>query len=149
NLRSNMMVANRHIINNFLPGAITNGFEYRLNLNVSYQFNNDLAFEFFCNYNSSVMNVQGRQPSFIFYIMSFSKQFMNKKASLALTAANPFNKYVGQRSELTGPNFTSISFRQIPLRSFGLSFTYKCGKLEFIKPREDDMNNQVPGIPGS
>jgi hypothetical protein len=143
------MMANRQIINNFLGGVTTNGFEYRVNLNGSYQFKNDIALEIFGNYNSSVRNIQGRQPSFMWYNMAIRKQFMHKNASIAFTTANPFNKYITQETELIGPNFTSYSFRKIPLRSFGLSFTYKFGKLEFKKPKEEENNNNVDAPAGN
>jgi outer membrane receptor for ferrienterochelin and colicin len=143
NLRTNMMVSNRHIINDFLGGATSGGIEYRFNLNASYQFNNDLAFEAFGNYNSPMKNIQGTQPGFVFYNMAVRQQLFHKKASIAFVTTNPFNKYVNPRSELTGPNFTLSSLRQFPLRSFGLNFTYKFGKLEFKKAKEEDSGNQV------
>ncbi|MFL5787680.1 MAG: TonB-dependent receptor domain-containing protein [Flavisolibacter sp.] len=145
NLRSNTMVANRHIVNNFLGGTSTYGLEYRINLNGSFQFKNDLALEMFGNYNSPIKNVQGKQPGFVFYNMAIRKQFLHKNASIAFVTANPFNRYVNQTTELTGPNFYSTSFRQIPLRSFGISLTYKFGKLEFKKPKEEEGSN-MPGL---
>ena len=63
--------------------------------------------------------------------------------SLALTATNPFNEYVNQRLELYGANFTQTSLRKIPFRSVGLNFTWKFGKLEFKKDKEEsgsDLN---------
>ena len=66
---------------------------------------------------------------------------MKRKASIGITAANPFNQYVNVQSTTYGPNFNQTSLRQIPLQSFGISLTYKFGKLEFKKDKEQQDNN--------
>jgi ferric enterobactin receptor len=138
-LRSNMFFADR-ITNN--PGsAQVSGFTYRINLNTSYQFANDLAAEFFINYRSSQIGIQGTNPSQLFYNFAVRKQFLNKKASIGLTAANPFSQYIDQKSTTFGSNFNQTNLRQVPLRSFGISLMYKFGKLEFKKDKEKDDNN--------
>jgi hypothetical protein len=115
-------------------------------MNASYQFSQTLAGEFFGNFNSARHEAQGKYPSFTSYSLALRKQFANKKASLALTATNPFSQYVKQETVLFGPNFTINSLRQIPFRSFGINFTWKFGKLEFKKEKEDnpDNSNAIP-----
>jgi ferric enterobactin receptor len=49
---------------------------------------------------------------------------------------------------IAGPDFTLNSTRQIPLRSFGISFSYKFGKLEFKKQRREDSND-MPVMDGN
>jgi len=138
--RSNMFFAERITDN---PGfEQTSGFIYRINLNASYDFGHDLAGEFFINDRSSQKTIQGTNPGFIFYNFALRKQIMKKKASIGLTAANPFNKYVDVSSTTYGPNFNENSLRQIPLRSFGISLTYKFGKMEFKKDKPKDDNGQ-------
>jgi len=73
------------------------------------------------------------------------KQFLNKKASIGLTASNLFNKYVDQRTTTFGDNFNQTNLRQVPLRSFGISLSYKFGKLEFKK--EKDKEDNIPSTP--
>ncbi|MFI5138752.1 MAG: TonB-dependent receptor domain-containing protein [Sphingobacteriales bacterium] len=139
--RSNMFFADRITDN---PGSPqVQGFMYRINLNTSYEFVKDLAAEFFINYRSSQRTIQGTNPAFLFYNFAVRKQFMNKKASIGLTAANPFNQYVNVNSTTYGANFNQSSLRQIPLRSFGISLMYKFGKMEFKKER-DQQDNAVP-----
>lgn len=143
-LRSNMMFGDR-VSNN--PGyPQTSGFMARLNLNASYNFGHDYVAEVFGNYRSSMRTIQGRNPGFGFYNIAVRKQFWNKNASIGLTAANPFNKYVTQNAYTSGSNFTQTAIRQIPVQSFGISLTYKFGKLEFKKGKNDD--NNTPSIPG-
>ncbi|SDF20365.1 Outer membrane receptor for ferrienterochelin and colicins [Mucilaginibacter pineti] len=141
NLRSNMIFSDR-ISNN--PGSPSvSGFAYRLNLNAQYSFGHDLSAEFFGNYNSSQKGIQGVNPKFVFYNFAMRKQFLNKKASFGLTASNPFSKYVGQRSTTFGSNFNQVNIRNIPVQSFGISLSYKFGKLDFKKDNEKD--DKEPG----
>jgi ferric enterobactin receptor len=141
-LRSNMFFADR-ITNN--PGSPqVNGFTYRLNLNASYDFGHNFIAEVFGNYRASQRTIQGTQPGFGFYNLAVRKQIFNKNASIGLTAANPFNKYVSQVGTTSGAGFTQITTRDIPLRSFGISLNYKFGKLEFKKDKDKDNNPDVP-----
>jgi ferric enterobactin receptor len=136
-LRSNMFFADRISTNPGFPQV--SGFMYRINLNTSYEFAKDLAAEFFINYRSSQRGIQGTNPAFLFYNFAVRKQFMNKKASIGLTAANPFNQYVNVNQTTYVSNFNQYSLREIPLRSFGISLMYKFGKLEFKKDKEQDV----------
>jgi ferric enterobactin receptor len=141
-LRSNMFFADRITSN---PGSPqVSGFGYHINLNTSYQFGKGLAGEFFINYRSSQVGIQGKNPGFVFYNFALRKEILNKKASIGLTAANPFNQYVNVNTTTYGSNFDQSNLRQIPLRSFGISLMYKFGKLEFKKDDSKEEGNPVP-----
>ncbi|WP_073403135.1 outer membrane beta-barrel family protein [Mucilaginibacter sp. OK098] len=147
NLRSNVMLGDRITTN---PGNPTvSGFTYRINLNASYEFGHDFTAEVFGNYNSSQRTIQGTRPAFVFYNLAVRKQFMDKKLSLGLTAADPFTSYVNLTSTTSGALFNQTSMRQIPFRSFGITFSYKFGKLEFKKDKKDDNNVPDDGGGGS
>ena len=143
-LRGNLFLFRRHIINTINPGYNITSFNYRININAAYQFSHDIAAEFFGNFNSPRNEAQGKYPSFTSYNMAVRKQFLHKKASIALTAVNPFNQYLNQRTVLYGPNFTVNSYRKIPFRSFGINLTWKFGKLEFKKEKQEEKDNQPP-----
>lgn len=143
-LRSNMTLFHREIMNRFVTGTTTTSTNYRINLNAAYQFSGTLTGEFFGNFSSARNEVQGRMPSFTTYNLALRKQVLKKKGSIALTATNPFNKYVNQPTALKGPNFTLESMRRIPFRSFGISFNYKFGRLEFKKDKEENNEPNVP-----
>jgi ferric enterobactin receptor len=136
NLRSNISVFDRYITTGALGGSPINSFNYRINGNITYQLTPTLVLELFGNFTSARNEIQGRYPHFVSYNFAARKQFWNKKGSLALTTTNPFTYYVDQRTILTGTNFTINSLRQVPYQSFGLNFTYKFGKLEFKKEKE-------------
>jgi outer membrane receptor protein involved in Fe transport len=144
NLRSNIMVFDRYITTGSLGGQAINSFNYRINLNASYQLSSTFILEFFGNFNSARNEIQGRYPSFYNYNFAMRKQFWNKKASIAFTTTNPFGYYVDQATAVKGANFTLNSVRRVPFQSFGVNFTYKFGKLEFKKDKDD---NGVPNTP--
>jgi outer membrane receptor protein involved in Fe transport len=140
-IRSNLFVFYRHTINAIDPGNTINSFNYRFNINSTYQFSTILSAEFFANFNSARNEVQGKYPSFTSYSFAVRKQFWNKKGSLALTATNPFAEYINQRTILTGKNFNVNSVRRVPVRSIGINFTWKFGKLEFKKEQREGGDN--------
>lgn len=144
-IRTNLFFFHRDIINAIDKGYNSSSFNYRFNLNTSYQFSNTLSGEFFGNFNSARNEAQGKYPSFTNYSFAIRKQFWNKNGSLALTATNPFKDVINMRTSLYGPNFIVNSERSIPFRSFGLNFTWKFGRLEFKKDKEpnDNANTQM------
>ena len=149
NLRTNIMGMYRVIKSVYSDGSIT-GFMYRMNLTATYVFSNSLSAEVFGNFNSPRINVQGIQPTFTTYNIAIRKLFWNKNASIAITATNPFDKYVNQKTQLKGINFSSTNLLLLPYRSFGLNFTYKFGKIEFKKQKEiEDANLTNPVAPAS
>ncbi len=143
NLRGNLMITHRYQVTGQAIGNISTGLRTRLNLNATYQLPKDLVLELFGFYSAAARNIQGKIPQFFIYTFAFRKMFWNKNASFGFTATNPFNKYVKQLTTISTENSVSDNMRRIPLRSFGVSFTYKFGKLEFNKKKEE---NNVPVI---
>jgi ferric enterobactin receptor len=142
-IRGNVFLFHRHIINAVDKGYNSNSYNYRFNMNVTYQFTNSLVAEFFGNFNSPRNEAQGRYPSFTSYTMAVRKQFWQKKGSLALTATNLFAETLTQKTILRGTNFTQNGERIIPFRSIGINFTWKFGKLEFKKGNEENGDNNL------
>ncbi|MDB5016643.1 MAG: Ferric enterobactin receptor precursor, partial [Mucilaginibacter sp.] len=98
--------------------------------------------EVFGNYNSSQKNIQSTRPSFFNYNMAVRKQFLNKNASIGLTTANPFNYYISQKQTLFGSNFNQTNLRLVPVQSFGITLSYKFGKLKFDNNKENNSPQQ-------
>ena len=138
NIRSNLSFFDRYITTGSLGGQSITSFNYRANLNATYQVGNTLVLEFFGNFNSSRNEIQGKYPSFTSYNFAFRKQIWNKKGSIAFTTTNPFAERVSQATAVTGSEFVLNSVRQVPYRSFGINFTYKFGRLEFKKEKEQE-----------
>ncbi len=146
NLRGNMMLFHRYIVSDYI-GNIDMGLRYRLNLNMNYQFTKDFIIEAFGNYNSAAKNIQGKNPQSITYSIAGSKEFWDKKASIGITTTNLFNKYIKQVTTVNTSDYSSYSVRELPLRSFGISFSYKFGK-DFKKDKDissDYLNEASQG----
>ena len=145
NVRTNFFIFYRQGINALDSGLKVESWNYRINMNLSYNFTPTLAGEFFASFNSPRNEIQGKYPSFSTYTFAFRKQIWKKKGSIALTATNIFSEYINQPTILYGSNFTVNSNRQIPFRSIGINFTWKFGKLEFKKPKPE--NGDTPASP--
>ncbi|WP_294297590.1 TonB-dependent receptor [uncultured Chryseobacterium sp.] len=146
NMRGNMMLFHRYIVSDYF-GNIDMRFRYRLNLNINYRLAKDFIIEAFGNYNSAARNIQGKNPQSISYSIAARKEFWDKKASIGITTTNPFNKYINQVTTVNTSDYSSYSVRQLPLRSFGISFSYKFGK-DFKKDKDisgDYLNEASQG----
>ncbi|HSY76747.1 MAG TPA: outer membrane beta-barrel family protein, partial [Bacteroidia bacterium] len=144
NIRGNLSGFQRYINTGLSTGGNISGFNYRTNVNVTYDISSSFTAEAFSNYSSPRINAQGTIPSFTSYSFALRKQLFKKKGSIAITATNAFSKYVVQVTNLTGQNFTMVSTRQVPYQSFGFNFTYKFGKLEFKEDKTPDNSNSDP-----
>jgi ferric enterobactin receptor len=140
NIRGNLMMTYRYVLSN-VTGNISEGLRVRMNMNATWQLPKDLIVEMFGTYSAPARNVQGKVPQFFIYTFAFRKMFLNKNASFGFTATNPFNKYVKQETTIATGNSSSTVIREMPLRSFGISFTYKFGKIEFSKNNKDEEDN--------
>lgn len=146
NIRGNMILFHRYIVSDYF-GNIDMGPRYRLNLNINYRLAKDFTVEAFGNYNSAARNIQGKNPQSISYSIAARKEFWDKKASIGITTTNPFNKYINQVTTVNTSDYSSYSVRQLPLRSFGISFSYKFGK-DFKKDKDisgDYLNEASQG----
>ena len=138
NVRTNLFLFYRQGINALDSNLKVESFNYRINMNLSYNFSTSLAGEFFASFNSPRNEIQGKYPSFSSYTFAFRKQIWKKKGSIAITATNIFSEYLNQPTVLYGPNFTVNSNRKIPFRSVGINFTWKFGKLDFKKAQTEN-----------
>ena len=147
-LRGNIFFSHRHSVG--LPPGSTgaDGNRFRTNLNASYQFPRDLIAEAYGNYNAATNNIQGKTPQNITYTIACRKQFWHKNGSLGLTATNLLNQYTNQVTTVTTAGYYSYSVRRLPYQSFGISFTYKFGKMTFKKKEGENYLNDAPTMGG-
>jgi outer membrane receptor protein involved in Fe transport len=99
--------------------------------------------------------IQGTTPTFSILGFGVKKQFMQKKASLGLNIIQPFSEYKSFNTSLKSPGFTQNSSFQLPFRSYGLTFSYSFGKLNFSNPADkkkgvnnDDLKQNDQGVGG-
>jgi hypothetical protein len=145
-VRINLLFTHRRIVSDLSAVNINTGFRSRVNLNLNYELPKDLVLEVFGFYNSPSKGIQGKVPQFFIYNFAFRKLFWDKNGSFGCTTTNVFNKYIRQVRTVTTENSTSNIITRRPFRSFGISFTYKFGKMDSRRGREDNNNNQVPEL---
>jgi len=142
-IRPNLQIFNRSMDNPFETPSHTSSFGFRANINATYVFNNQWTAEAFGNYNLG-MKWQGRQPNMYSYTLAARKQIFHNKGSIGVVIVNAFNQYIHQGILSIANNLVTNSYRDIPYRSFGISFTYKFGKLKFSKPKESENYLYTP-----
>lgn len=117
--------------NNLVPGLPSvGGGSYNANLNVTYQLSKDIVAEGFGTIDSKRTDFQSIRLGSYNFTIAVKKQLFNNKASVGLTATNPFNHYINQYSSAYGIGFTQTNLRQRTMRSFGITFSYKFGNLQ-------------------
>jgi len=117
----------------------------------------DFIVESFAFGSSARRTIQGTNPAFSIFGMGFKKQFDKKKYSLGVNVIQPFSNYKDFNSSISSPGFKQVSRFQYPFRSFGLTFSYNFGKMNFkpTNPMEkkkginnDDLKQDDQGLGG-
>jgi len=89
-------------------------------------------------FNSPRFTLQGRNPSFSMIAFGLRKDFKN--SSIGIRIVEPWEEFKGFESEINGDGFLQQSSFDIPFRSFGLTYRYKFGKVDF-KERRSKIKN--------
>lgn len=118
--------------------SLTSGLLYSYNFGVNYDLGKNWKIEGWGFYSSDEQTIQGTSTSFSMMSFGVKKDFKNKRGSLGLHIVEPFNKYKVFSTNLKGDNFSLDSERNQTFRSFGISFNYTFGKLNF-----KDANNKT------
>jgi outer membrane receptor protein involved in Fe transport len=91
----------------------------------------NFIFEAFGFANSARRTIQGTIPAFGIYAFGVKKQFMDKKASIGFNTIQPFAVNKSFNQEISSPGFTQSVHTRIPFQSFGVTFSYSFGKINF------------------
>lgn len=92
--------------------------------------------EIFGVYNAAKRTFQGTTGAMTFYGGALKKEIMKKKATVGVNMLNPFSRDLHLRTENRGTDFLQSTNIYYPLRSFGLNFSYKFGKVTFSQPKK-------------
>lgn len=142
-IRPNFQIFNRSMDNPLDTPSHTSSVGFRTNLNAAYVLPNQWTVEVFGNYNLG-MKWQGKQPNMYSYTIAARKQLFKNKGSIGVVIVNAFNQYIHQDILSQAKNLVTNSYRDMPYRSLGISFTYKFGKLKFTKPKESENYLYTP-----
>ncbi len=103
----------------------------RMFVSATYNFGKGWKAEGFMFGNSEQWSIQGRLPSFSMMSFGIQKEIFGERGTIGLTVIDPFNKNKSFVSELESNNFSQVSNFTIPFQSFGVSFSYRFGNLDF------------------
>ncbi|RVU01619.1 TonB-dependent receptor [Mucilaginibacter limnophilus] len=120
-------------------GIIGNAFA-----NIGYKFGKENSWRAGLNagYFSGDVLLQGKSRYFMYNSYSMSKEFMDKKASIALVANNPYSNFWKRTSSTRTPDFIQYSDYNQIYRHFAIRVSYKFGKLSGeIKKNQRGINN--------
>ena len=150
-LMSNIAV-NTYNINSNLQGPNTGTYlNYNLFLRSANSFKGGWNLEFFGVATSPRYTYQSRTDALYFYGGAVKKDILNKKGTIGINMLNPIKKDLVINSVTQSANSYQLQNIHYPIRSIGLNFSYKFGKLKFTdksKIKNDDIKqdqNQQQG----
>ena len=123
---------------------------YNYNFGITLKLKNNWKAEGFGFARSPSQTLQGTSTSFSMMSFGIKKEFNNKRGSLGIRLVEPFAKN-GEKvwtTDLSGDNFNQTSVRTSKFTSFGISFKYTFGKLNFksnskrAKIKNDDVSEE-------
>lgn len=103
-------------------------------------FNGGWSTELFGVYSGRKKTFQGTTGAMTFYGAAFKKEIMKKKATVGVNMLNPFTRDLHIRTDNSSSTFLQQTNIYYPLRSFGVNFSYKFGKVSFA-PAKKKINN--------
>jgi outer membrane receptor protein involved in Fe transport len=104
---------------------------YNVFLRSAISFKGGWNTEIFGVHSGSRRTFQGTTGPMSFYGGAFKKDIMNKKATVGVNVLNVFSRDLHIQNENKGADFLQRTNIYYPLRSFGVNFSYKFGKMNF------------------
>jgi outer membrane receptor for ferrienterochelin and colicin/5-hydroxyisourate hydrolase-like protein (transthyretin family) len=144
-LMSNIAV-NTYDINSDLKGMNQGTFlNYNFFLRSASSIKGGWNLEFFGVLNSPRYTYQSKTQAMVFYGGAVKKDIFKKQGTIGLNVLNPFSRDLHIKTVSEGESNLQRQDIYYPLRSFGLNFSYKFGKLKFTekkKIKNDDIKQE-------
>jgi outer membrane receptor protein involved in Fe transport len=119
------------IISSLQQGTQSTYIQYNASLSGTVKLSKTLNAETFVMQNSARRTFQGTNPAFNLWVIGVKQEIMKKRGSLGLNVTQPFKDYKDFTTNINSGPLTQRSTFSVPFRSFGLSFTYNFGKMNF------------------
>ncbi|WP_349313852.1 TonB-dependent receptor domain-containing protein [Chitinophaga sp. MM2321] len=95
----------------------------------------------FCYFNTSTPSLQGSSSSNIGYGFTVRKELLHKKASLSISADQPFRQQRAVTSETRDASFYRTVTSYSPANAYSISFSWRFGKLTSNATRKKAIDN--------
>jgi len=128
-------------LNTFGEKIENDAISYRIFTSAEYSFSSSIKADFFGIFNAPRFTLQGQNPGFSMIAFGMRKEFKN--SSIGIRIVEPWSEFKNFDSEINGDGFYQESRFAIPFRSFGLTYRYKFGKVEFRERRSRIKNDDV------
>lgn len=143
-VQANMGISSFEVINP--TTKVSTGVSYNKNafIRSSYAITSTLSADAIAILNAPRRTFQGQGVAFNMLILALKKQIWNKAGSIGITANNPFYRTKAFSQNVQNANFIQNSVFTVPFRSFGVTFSYNFGKLQFTQKKSiknDDLKN--------
>jgi hypothetical protein len=143
-LRANLMGSREWLENTMEPDSPTvKIFRYSVNMNLSVNLPWKITAELFGVYHSHRYTLQGYRPAYYEYSFGMKKVFDHGKASIGLSATDWLRKDFEFHSHVSGNGFTQENISMIPIRSVGVTFSWRFGKMQQDDQQMDDNGNPL------
>ncbi len=117
---------------------------YNVFANGTLELKKGFSAETFAILNSPRRTIQGTNPSFGFIGFGMKKQVLNKKASIGFNTLSPFTKAINFNQTIHTDHLMQSSKTAFPFRSFGLTFSYNFGKINYnVQPKKGINNDDL------
>ena len=151
-LMSNIAV-NTYEINSNLKGMNEGTFvNYNFFFRSATSFKGGVSLEMFGVINSPQYTYQSKSGAIYIYGGAVKKEILKKQGTIGLNVLNPFSRDLKINAISQGENNYQTQNIYYPIRSFGLNFSYKFGKLKFTekkKIKNDDIKQDQSQQQGS
>ncbi|MGB3078639.1 MAG: TonB-dependent receptor, partial [Saprospiraceae bacterium] len=106
--------------------ALSNtGYDYNGRINITWSISESLKMEGFTFFRSPTFTVQGKTPNWSMMSFGVKKELFKKRVAIGINITEPFRENQIFEKELEGIDFYQYSRTLRPVRSFGLSMSYR------------------------
>ncbi len=105
--------------------------QYNAFISGTVKINKVLSAETFLIQNSARRTFQGTNPSFNLWVIGLKQDVWKKRGTIGLNITQPFKDYKDFTSNINSGPLSQSSRFSVPFRSFGVSFAYNFGKMNF------------------
>lgn len=117
------------------------GWIFRTNINTTYRLPKDYSLQASGGFNTGWIWFQGRNYGWHYYMVGAKKEFWDKKASVTVNIANPFETGLNVKVKEMRPNSVAATTLNFARPSFRVTFAWKFGQLsdgKKVKKVEND-----------